>query len=133
MPPSTPAGVPSRSIDRHRMPDVLDVGEQLAALSRDGHDFAEFFRAPSGSLSLTIARWPAASVDDQTPHTEDEVYYVLNGRATLVVEDRRTDVGPGSVAFVGAGDEHRFVDITQDLEVLVFWSPARHSNAPAAD
>jgi len=72
---------------------------------------------------------PAASVDDQTPHTEDEVYYVLNGRATLVVEDRRTDVGPGSVAFVGAGDEHRFVDITQDLEVLVFWSPARHSNS----
>jgi len=114
------------------MPDVLDVGEQLAALSRDGHNVAEFFRSPSGSLSLTIVRWPAESVDDQTPHTEDEVYYVLNGRATLVVEDRRTDVVPGSLAFVGAGDEHRFVDITGDLEVLVFWSPARHSNAPTA-
>ena len=131
MPPSTPGGGPSRSIGR-RMPDVLDVGEQLAALSRDGHDFAEFFRAPSGSLSLTIARWPAGSVDDQTPHTEDEVYYVLNGRAALVVEGSRTDVGRGSVAFVAARDDHRFVDITEDLEVLVFWSPARHSNEPAA-
>ena len=95
MPRSTPGGAPSRSIDRRRMPDVLDVGEQLAALSRDGHDFAEFFRSPAGSLSLTIARWPAGSVDDQTPHTEDEVYYVLNGRAALVVEGARTDVGPG--------------------------------------
>ena len=132
MPRSTPVGAPSRSIDRQRMPDVQDVGEQLAALSRDGHDFAEFFRSPAGSLSLTIARWPAGSVDDQTPHTEDEVYYVLNGRAALVVEGARTDVGPGWVAFVAAGDDHRFVDIAEDLEVLVFWSPARHSNAPAA-
>ena len=129
---STPDGAPSPSIDHHRMADVLDVGEQLAALSRGGHDFAEFLRSPSGSLSLTVARWPAGSVDDQTPHTEDEVYYVLNGRAALVVESRRTDVGPASLAFVAAGDDHRFVDIDEDLEVLVFWSPARHSNAPAA-
>jgi mannose-6-phosphate isomerase-like protein (cupin superfamily) len=132
MPRSTPDGAPSRSIDRHRMPDIHDVGEQLAALSPDAHDFAEFFRSPTGSLSLTIARWPAGSVDDQSPHAEDEVYYVLSGRAALLVEGSRTDVGPGSVAFVAAGDNHRFVDIEEDLEVLVFWSPARHSNPPAA-
>ena len=113
------------------MPDVQDVGAQLAALATDEHDFAEFFRAPSGSLSLTIARWPAGSVDDQTPHTEDEVYYVLAGRATLVVAETRMDVVPGTVAFVATGADHRFVDITEDLEVLVFWSPARHCNAPA--
>ena len=114
------------------MGDVLNVHHQLASLARDEHDFAEFFRSPSASLSLTIARWPAGSVDGQTPHTEDEVYYVLGGRAALVVEGARTDVAPGSVAFVAAGVDHRFVDITEDLEVLVFWSPARHGNAPAA-
>jgi mannose-6-phosphate isomerase-like protein (cupin superfamily) len=129
MRPNTPVGGPSPSTGPV-MPDVLGVGDQLAALSRDGHDFAEFFRSPSGSLSLTIARWPAGSADDQTPHTEDEVYYVLNGHAVLVVEGSRTDVSPGSVAFVAAGDDHRFVDITEDLDVLVFWSPARHSRAP---
>ena len=112
------------------MGDVLDVRRQLASLACDEHDFAEFFRSPSGSLSLTIARWPAGSVDGQTPHTEDEVYYVLGGRAALVVEGVRADVAPGSAAFVAAGVDHRFVDITEDLEVLVFWSPARHSNAP---
>jgi mannose-6-phosphate isomerase-like protein (cupin superfamily) len=130
MPPSTPDGAPSPSTGRV-MPDVLEVGGPLSGLSREGHDFAEFFRSPSGSLSLTVARWPAGSVDDQTPHGEDEVYYVLNGRATLAVEGLLTDVGPGSVAFVAAGDDHRFVEITEDLEVLVFWSPARHSNAAA--
>jgi mannose-6-phosphate isomerase-like protein (cupin superfamily) len=114
------------------MADVSAVAELLAALRHDEHDFAEFFRSPSGSLSLTITRWPAGSVDTQRPHTEDEVYYVIRGRAALVIADERTEVGAGSVAFVAAGVEHRFVDITEDLEVLVFWSPARHSNEPAA-
>jgi hypothetical protein len=29
------------------------------------------------------------------------------------------------VADVAAGVEHRFTEIVEDLEVLVFWSPAR--------
>jgi len=110
------------------MADVLDVGEQLAALSRDGHDFAEFFRSPAGSLSLTVARWPAGSTDDQRPHTEDEVYYVAGGRARLTIAGETVAVARGSVAFVAAGVEHQFSAIDEDLVVLVFWSPARHSN-----
>jgi mannose-6-phosphate isomerase-like protein (cupin superfamily) len=37
-------------------------------------------------------------------------------------------VAAGAVAFVAAGSEHQFEEITEDLEVLVFWSPPRHSN-----
>ncbi len=107
------------------MADAFSLADALARLATDHHDFAEVFRAPSGSLSLTVARWPAESVDDQQPHTEDEVYYVAAGRAQLTVAGEATPVGPGSVAFVAAGIEHRFIEITEDLEVLVFWSPAR--------
>jgi len=39
-----------------------------------------------------------------------------------------TPVAPGAVAFVAAGVEHQFSEIGEDLEVLVFWSPARHTN-----
>ena len=78
-------------------------GELAAALAQDRHEFAEFFRGPSGSLSLTVARWPAGSVDDQQPHTEDEVYYVVAGRAQLTVNGEPTPVESGSVAFVAAG------------------------------
>jgi mannose-6-phosphate isomerase-like protein (cupin superfamily) len=109
--------------------DFVDVADALARLAPDVHDFAEVLRAPNGSLSITVARWPAGSVDDQTPHTEDEVYHVVAGRATLVVGGARRPVAAGSVAYVAAGVEHRFVDIGEDLEVIVFWSPARHTNA----
>jgi mannose-6-phosphate isomerase-like protein (cupin superfamily) len=105
--------------------DAFDLHHLAAALGRDRHEFAEFFRSPSGSLSLTVARWPAGSVDDQQPHTEDEVYYVVAGRAQLTVNGEATSVEPGSVAFVAAGVEHRFIEITEDLDALVFWSPAR--------
>lgn len=112
------------------MPDgFVDLADALARLAPGAHDFAEVVRAPNGSLSITVARWPAGSVDDQTPHTEDEVYHVVAGRATLVVGDVRQPVAPGTVAYVAAGVEHRFVDIGEDLEVLVFWSPARQTNA----
>ena len=110
--------------------DAFDLADLVARLAADRHDFAEFFRAPTGTLSLTVARWPAGSVDDQQPHTEDEVYYVASGRGTLTIGDEVVEVAPGSVAFVAAGVEHRFGDIRDDLEVLVFWSPARHGNAP---
>ena len=108
----------------------FEAEAELAGLADGRHDFAEFFRSPTGSLSLTIARWPAGSVDDQTPHTEDEVYLVLRGRARLVIGDEAEDVGPGSVAYVAAGVDHRFVDIRETIDVVVFWSPARHSNRP---
>ncbi|HEX3219192.1 MAG TPA: cupin domain-containing protein [Candidatus Limnocylindria bacterium] len=110
------------------MPDLFQFADALARLAPHGHDFGEFFRSPSGSLSLTVVRWPAGSVDDQQPHNEDEVYYLVAGRAVLLIAGEPNPVEPGSVAFVAAGVEHRFTEIGEDLEVLVFWSPARHSN-----
>ena len=118
---NTPAPRPSAP----NVTDVFSLADALARLAGDRHDYAEFFRSPDGSLSLTVARWPAGSVDDQKPHTEDEVYYVAAGRAQLTVAGEATPVEPGTVAFVAAGVEHRFIEIAEDLEVLVFWSPAR--------
>ena len=110
--------------------DVFTVDDLVSRLDTSRHDFAEFFRAET--LSLTIAVWPAGGVDDQTPHTEDEVYYVAAGRGKLRVADADRDVRPGTIAYVAAGVEHRFHSVEDDLEVLVFWSPPRHSNAPSA-
>jgi mannose-6-phosphate isomerase-like protein (cupin superfamily) len=108
--------------------DAFVAEELVAGLDPDGHDFAEFFR--SSTLSLTVARWLAGSVDDQEPHTEDEVYYVVSGRARLRVAEEDAAVGAGSIAYVAAGVEHHFYDIEEDLSVIVFWAPPWHTNAP---
>jgi mannose-6-phosphate isomerase-like protein (cupin superfamily) len=40
------------------------------------------------------------------------------------VRSEEQAVGPGSLIFVEAGAEHRFFEISEQLEVLVFFAPA---------
>jgi quercetin dioxygenase-like cupin family protein len=39
------------------------------------------------------------------------------------VEGDRLAVGPGKVISVDVGADHRFVDVTEDLQVLVVFAP----------
>ncbi|MEZ4674484.1 MAG: hypothetical protein R2932_09590 [Caldilineaceae bacterium] len=43
-----------------------------------GQRWHEFLRVPDLSMGLYVL--PAGDTDPQQPHTEDEVYYVINGR-----------------------------------------------------
>jgi len=84
--------------------------------------YAEFLRRPG--LSLGVYHLPAGGKDLQHPHAADEVYVVLAGRGSLEVEGDRIEVGPGRVVSVEIGTDHHFVDVTEDLSVLVVFAPA---------
>jgi mannose-6-phosphate isomerase-like protein (cupin superfamily) len=83
----------------------------------------------SDDLSLGTYSIPAGGQDDQTPHTEDEIYVVRSGRATLVTTSGLADVGPGSVVFVPAGEPHKFTEISEDLTLVVVFAPPYGSRA----
>jgi mannose-6-phosphate isomerase-like protein (cupin superfamily) len=83
----------------------------------------------SDDLSVGTYSIPAGGLDDQTPHTEDEIYVVRAGRATLVTSSGRAEVGPGSVVFVPAMEAHQFTEITGDLALLVIFAPPYGSRA----
>jgi mannose-6-phosphate isomerase-like protein (cupin superfamily) len=93
----------------------------------EGGDWVEHLRTPN--LSVGTYCIPAGGVDGQSPHTEDEIYVVTAGRATIVTPDGAADVGPGAVIFVPAGEEHRFEKITEDLALLVLFGPAYRSRS----
>ena len=82
-------------------------------------------------LSLGTYCIPAGGLDDQSPHTEDEIYVVQTGRATLVTTSGTAAVGPGSVIFVPAGEQHKFTEVTEDLALLVVFAPPYGSRAPS--
>jgi mannose-6-phosphate isomerase-like protein (cupin superfamily) len=90
--------------------------------------YYEFLR--SDSLSMGIYELPAGGTDPQQPHTEDEVYYVVRGRAQMRVGVEDKPVAPGVIISVRAGIEHRFHDIAEDLTVVVFFAPAEYSQGP---
>jgi mannose-6-phosphate isomerase-like protein (cupin superfamily) len=83
----------------------------------------------SDDLSLGTYSIPAGGLDDQTPHTEDEIYVVRAGRATLVTPSGTAAVGPGSVVFVPAGETHTFTDVTEGLALVVVFAPPYGSRA----
>ena len=89
--------------------------------------WVEQLRVPD--LSVGTYSIPAGSVDDQAPHTEDEIYVVTTGRATFEAGGDRVAVGPGSVIYVRAGEVHRFADVSEDLATVVLFAPAEGSLA----
>lgn len=90
--------------------------------ARAGKSYLEFLRAPA--MSAGVYTLPAGGADPQKPHKEDEMYYVVRGRARMRVGAEDRAVSPGSVIFVAAEVEHRFYDIAEELVVLVFFAPA---------
>jgi mannose-6-phosphate isomerase-like protein (cupin superfamily) len=80
-------------------------------------------------LSVGTYSISAGGHDGQSPHTEDEIYVVTAGRATFVDDGGSHPIAPGDVLFVRAGAEHRFVDITEDLALVVVFAPPEESKA----
>jgi mannose-6-phosphate isomerase-like protein (cupin superfamily) len=102
----------------------FDLGSLLATQRESGEPWLEFIRVASlraGLYVLAPGAW-----DHQTPHEEDEVYYVVSGRATFEAGPDRTEATAGSLIYVAAHQEHRFTNIVEELQVLVFFaSPSR--------
>jgi mannose-6-phosphate isomerase-like protein (cupin superfamily) len=90
--------------------------------------YLEFLKVPDLSMGLYVL--PAGGTDPQSPHTEDEVYYVVSGRAKVRVSDEDHAVQTGSIVYVAKNVEHRFHSIEEELTVLVFFAPAEYSNRP---
>ena len=102
-------------------------------------------RALDGAGRFTATRWvehlrvadlsvgtysiPTGGTDDQSPHTEDEIYVITAGRARLVTPGGEAPATPGDVFYVPAEEEHRFVDVSGDFAALVIFAPAEYSRA----
>lgn len=106
---------------------LTDAGAFTAPAAGQPRHWAEQLRVPS--LSIGTYSVPVGGTDTQQPHTEDEIYVVTAGRARIVADSGSAEVSPGSVIYVPAGERHRFLDITEDLAVLVIFAPPEGSAA----
>ncbi|MEU3441115.1 cupin domain-containing protein [Streptomyces griseoincarnatus] len=75
------------------------------------------------NMSVGLYALDAGAQDPQQPHGQDEVYFVVSGRASITVGTETTEVARGSVVYVPTGVPHKFHHISEDLRVLVVFSP----------
>ena len=73
-----------------------------------------------GSMSLIL--FAPEGNDYQTPHSQDELYIVIEGSGVLQKEGIDIPFEKGDTLFVKAGEEHRFIQIEEGLKMwAVFW------------
>ena len=109
------------------MKRFFTLAELQAERATSGKRYLEFLRLPA--LSAGIYVLPKEGLDQQTPHRQDEIYYVVSGRARMKItaNDQAPEDSPvasGSVIFVEAGTAHWFHSIEEELVVLVVFGPA---------
>lgn len=98
------------------------LNDLLTAWTTSGKLYHEFLRVPA--MSAGIYGLAAGAVDAQNPHDQDEIYYVISGRARFRVADEDRPIQPGDTLYVAAHLPHKFHTITEDLTLLVFFAPA---------
>ncbi len=100
--------------------EAFEIDDLIERQAASDSRYLEFLRVPD--LISGIYVLPAGADDTQQPHDDDEVYSVLEGRGSISVAGETRPVTAGSVVYVGARVEHRFVDITEELKILVFFA-----------
>jgi mannose-6-phosphate isomerase-like protein (cupin superfamily) len=102
--------------DRSR---VIRLAEAQASIPADEHAVIVFRRGPL-DIALSLPLRPT----QQTPHAQDEIYFIVRGRGVLAHNGRRDPFNSGDLLFVAARTEHQFEDISEDFAMWrVFYGP----------
>ena len=109
---------------------IFQLADLLEKRSASKETWLEFLRVPDLSMGLYVLA--AGERDEQEPHSEDEVYYVLSGEGMLQVDGEDRSIKAGSILFVAKNADHRFHSITSDLSLLVFFAPEEGANQPGS-
>ena len=105
---------------------TYEAEELIKQRADSGESWLEFLRV--SDLSAGIYHLPVGATDLQHPHSEDEVYYILNGRGQIHVAGENRPVKARSMVYVAKHDNHYFHSIVEDLDILVLFAPAEYTH-----
>jgi mannose-6-phosphate isomerase-like protein (cupin superfamily) len=105
---------------------AYELSQLISQRAESNKLYFEFHKLPD--LSIGIYVLPAGGTDPQSPHSENEVYYVVSGKAQITVAEENRPVQAGSIIYVEKNVAHHFHSIEEQLTVLVFFMPAEYSN-----
>lgn len=104
--------------------DLLHVNEVSGRIA-DDEDSIESLR--TDAFSLEVMKFERGDEDPMHSHSEDEIYHITSGSATINVEGNRTEVSPGDLIHIQPGVEHQFLDFAEELVMTVLYAPAKGS------
>src|SRR5579863_1198154 len=105
-------------LDRSRVIRLTEAQERIPGPA--GERAVMVLRRGPLDVALSLPLRPS----QQTPHAQDEIYFIIRGRGVLNHDSKRDPFESGDILFVAAEIEHQFEDITEDLALWrVFYGP----------
>jgi mannose-6-phosphate isomerase-like protein (cupin superfamily) len=95
--------------------DIAGVAKRLS----EGSGGYEIVHASPG-IEVGVYVLVAPEPDRQQPHSDDEVYVVLEGSGMLEIEGEQVELREGHAVFVPAGAEHRFIGYEHLIVLAIF-------------
>ncbi|MBI1731576.1 MAG: cupin domain-containing protein [Gammaproteobacteria bacterium] len=84
----------------------------------------EFFVTLMAHGTMSVEYYAPRGADPQTPHDQDELYFIHTGRGELRIAGERFAFSAGDCFFVPARVEHRVETFSPDFGTwVVFWGP----------
>jgi mannose-6-phosphate isomerase-like protein (cupin superfamily) len=103
---------------------LKSVFDQIPGRITEKWPEGEPFASVLGHGTMSVEVFAPRGHDAQEPHTQDELYFVVSGRAEFFHEAEHYSVSAGDVMFVPAYDRHHFEAISNDFVTwVVFWGP----------
>jgi len=106
------------TLHRNRVIRLVEAQARIPGPAGE-HAVVVFQRGPL-DIALSLPRRPSR----QTPHAQDEIYFIVRGRGVLLHDGKREPFESGDLLFVAAGIEHQIEDISEDFAMWrVFYGP----------
>ena len=112
--------------------DVLKIGlaEALGALSHHFEPFVTVFERRDVLVELFVP----IGMDNQQPHSRDEIYVIVLGEATFVRDGQSAHVAAGDILYVPARAPHRFEEFSDDFQTwAIFFGPEQAAQEAGAE
>ncbi|HMW19512.1 MAG TPA: cupin domain-containing protein [Nitrosomonas sp.] len=103
---------------------VTELLQRMPGKVSEEWPMGEPFAVALAHGSMSVELYAPKDVDIQTPHDQDELYFIHSGKGEIVIAGSRYAFEPGTVFFVPAHIEHRFENFSADFATwVVFWGP----------
>lgn len=99
------------------MKKLYELQRVLSSIDKsEGEYYSEFLS--TASFNAGIIKLRIGQADNQSSHSVDEIYYVIEGKGLIRISGTDHEIKKGAIIFVPANTDHRFHGNREDLIVL---------------
>lgn len=108
--------------------DIQNLNEAKPFITKDGSEIRELLAHRNSCIrnqSLAEARvGPGLNTEPHYHPSSEEIYFILSGVGTMVIDEERQEVGPGDAIAIPPGAKHQITNHgTEELRLLCCCAP----------